>query len=169
MKQERHAKLLPSDHMIEGAELIEGAVLRPAEGSDPAVQALTNAQQAELAAMYGEDQPLVGLHPGIAFTLLLIEDAPVGCIGLQPVAPGVGEIKRLYVDPAFRGWGLSRLLLTHLESQARAQGLTTLRLETGTEQHAALALYTRHGYTPIPAYPPFENEPASRCFTKSLG
>lgn len=148
--------------------MIEGAELRPAAGTDPALQALTRAQQAELAAIYGADQPQVGVHPDITFTLLLIDDTPVGCIGLQPVAPAIGEIKRLYVDPAFRGWGLSRLLLTELEAAARTQGLTTLRLETGTEQQAAITLYTHHGYAPIPAYPPFENEPASLCFAKTL-
>ncbi|WP_432943387.1 GNAT family N-acetyltransferase [Kribbella sp. CA-253562] len=148
--------------------MIDGAHLRPAEATDPALVALTTAQQSELAALYGDDQPLVTPHPDTAFTLLLVDNAPVGCIGLQPVTADLGEIKRLYVEPSSRGWGLSRLLLTHLESQARAQGLTTLRLETGPEQHAAIALYTRHGYHPIPAYPPFEHEPASRCFAKQL-
>ena len=93
-------------------ELIEGVELRAVPGTDPAVVALTTAQQAELGAMYGEDQPLVALHPDISFTLLLLEGTPVGCVGLQPVSPGVGEIKRMYVDPSSRGWGLSRILLT---------------------------------------------------------
>jgi GNAT superfamily N-acetyltransferase len=148
--------------------MIDGAVLLPVESSDPALLALTTAQQAELAALYGDDQPLVTPHPDTSFTLLLVDNTPVGCIGLQPVTADTGEIKRLYVEPSSRGWGLSRLLLTHLETQARAQGLTTLRLETGPEQHAAIALYTRHGYHPIPAYPPFEHEPASLCFAKHL-
>ncbi|MEU4605178.1 GNAT family N-acetyltransferase [Kribbella sp. NPDC023972] len=149
-------------------ELIEGMELRPVPGTDPALVALTTAQQAELAAMYGEDQPLVALHPDISFTLLLLDGVPVGCVGLQPVAPGVGEIKRMYVDPSARGWGLSRVLLNAVESQARATGLIRLRLETGTHQQAAIALYTNHGYTPIPPYPPFENETASLCYAKNL-
>ena len=73
------------------AELIEGMELRAVPGTDPALLALTTAQQAELAAMYGEDQPLVALHPDISFTLLLLDGAPVGCVGLQPVSPGLGE------------------------------------------------------------------------------
>jgi GNAT superfamily N-acetyltransferase len=148
--------------------MIDGAVLRPATSTDAALVALTTAQQAELAALYGEDQPLVTPHPDTAFTLLLVDNTPVGCIGLQPVTTEIGEIKRLYVEPLSRGWGLSRLLLTAVENQAVARGLTTLRLETGTEQHAAIALYTRHGYLPTPAYPPFEHEPASLCFAKHL-
>ena len=148
--------------------LIEGVELEPIAGTDPDLLALTTAQQAELAAVYGDDQPLVGLHPDIEFTVLRSDGTAIGCIGLQPVGPGLGEIKRLYVDPAFRGWGLSRLLLDDLETRARTRGLTTLRLETGTEQREAIALYTRNGYHPTPPYPPFENEPASLCFAKNL-
>ena len=150
------------------AELIEGMELRAVPGTDPALRALTTAQQAELAALYGEDQPLVGLHPDSSFTLLLLDGTPVGCVGLQSVSPGLGEIKRMYVDPSARGWGLSRALLTAVESEARRTGLTRLRLETGIRQLEAIALYTNHGYTPIPPYPPFENEPLSRCYAKDL-
>ncbi len=147
---------------------MEGIDLRPADRTDPAVLALTTAQQAELNAIYGEDQPLVALHPEIEFILLSIEGTPVGCVGLQPISPGLGEIKRMYVAPSSRGRGLSRLLLTEVESLARTKHLSTLRLETGTHQHEAIALYTRNGYTPTPPYPPFETDPASRCFTKNL-
>jgi putative acetyltransferase len=149
-------------------DLIEGIELRAVPGTDPALVTLTTAQQAELAAMYGEDQPLVAVHPDIAFTMLLLDGTPVGCVGLQPVSPGLGEIKRMYVEPSSRGWGLSRILLDVVESAARAAGLTRLRLETGTRQVEAIALYTNHGYTPIPPYPPFETEPASLCFAKNL-
>jgi putative acetyltransferase len=149
-------------------KLIEGMDLLAVPGTDPSLVALTTAQQAELAAMYGEEQPLVALHPDIAFTLLLLDGNPVGCVGLQPVSPGLGEIKRMYVEPSSRGWGLSRVLLDAVEAAARAAGLTRLRLETGTRQVEAIALYTNHGYTPTPPYPPFDNEPASLCFAKDL-
>lgn len=149
-------------------ELIEGMELRAVPSTDPDVLTLASAQQAELALLYGDDQPLVALHPDIAFTLLLLDGTPVGCVGLQPVSPGLGEIKRMYVAPSSRGWGLSRVLLNAVESQARADGLTRLRLETGTLQTEAIALYTNHGYLPTPPYPPFENESASLCYAKNL-
>ena len=149
-------------------ELIEGMELRAVPGSDPAVVALATAQQTELVALYGDDEPVVALLPDIPFTLLLLEGNPVGCVGLQPVSPGLGEIKRMYVDPSARGWGLSRVLLKAVETQARAAGLTRLRLETGIRQVEAIALYTNHGYTAIPPYPPFEHEPASLCYAKDL-
>lgn len=68
-------------------ELMEGVELRHADRTDPAVLALTTAQQTELAALYGEDQPLVALHPDIEFILLTLDGAPVGCVGLQPISP----------------------------------------------------------------------------------
>ena len=148
--------------------VIDGVELRAASSADPEVLGLATAQQAELAAMYGDDQPQVGLHPDIAFTVLVLDGTPVGCVGLQPVSPGVGEIKRMYVVPSARGWGLSGILLDAIETRSRAAGLTRLRLETGTKQTEAIALYTNHGYQPIPPYPPFENEPASRCYAKDL-
>jgi putative acetyltransferase len=150
------------------ADLIEGLDLRTAAATDPTLIALATAQQAELSALYGDDQPQVAVHPDIGFILLLLDGAPVGCVGLQPISPGLGEIKRMYVEPSARGWGLSRILLEAVEAQARRTGLTRLRLETGPRQHEALALYTNHGYTPTPPYPPFEHEPASLCFAKDL-
>jgi GNAT superfamily N-acetyltransferase len=148
--------------------VIEGVELQSVPATDPAIRALVTAQQAELAAMYGEDQPLVALHPDITFTLLTLDGTPVGCVGLQPVAPALGEIKRMYVAPTARGWGLSRILLNAVECQARSTGLTRLRLETGTKHTEAIALYTNHGYHPTPPYPPFETQPASLCYAKDL-
>ncbi|WP_185441789.1 GNAT family N-acetyltransferase [Kribbella qitaiheensis] len=148
--------------------LIDEVELRPAVTTDPDIVTLTTAQQAELAGIYGDDQPLAGLHTDIQFILLLVGGTPVGCVGLQPVAPGLGEIKRMYVEPASRGWGLSRLLLAEAEAKALHLGLTRLRLETGTAQREAVSLYTHRGYTPTPPYPPFEHEPASLCFAKEL-
>ncbi|MFI5734568.1 GNAT family N-acetyltransferase [Kribbella sp. NPDC051587] len=150
------------------ADLIEGLELRTAAATEPALIALAAAQQAELAALYGDDQPQVGLHPDITFILLQLDGTPVGCVGLEPISPGLGELKRMYVEPSARGWGLSRILLKAVEDQARSMSLTRLRLETGPQQHQALALYTNHGYTPTPPYPPFEHEPASLCFAKEL-
>ncbi|MEV6890490.1 MULTISPECIES: GNAT family N-acetyltransferase [Kribbella] len=148
--------------------VIEGVELRAAAPTDPDVLALTAAQQAELAGLYGEDQPPVGLHPDISFTVLTLDGTAAGCVGLQPVAAGLGAIKRMYVAPAARGLRLSRVLLDAVESEARSGGLTTLRLETGHLQVEAIALYTNHGYRPTPPYPPFENSVASACFAKDL-
>lgn len=57
-----------------------------------------------------------------------------------------GEIKRVFVCPAQRGHGLSKLLMQALEQDLMARGITLARLETGIHQPEALALYARLGY-----------------------
>lgn len=57
------------------------------------------------------------------------------------------EVKRLYVDPAFRRRGLATELLFALEDEAAAHGVERLVLETGPRQPEAIALYRALGYT----------------------
>ncbi|MGZ4496016.1 MAG: GNAT family N-acetyltransferase [Nocardioides sp.] len=101
----------------------------------------------------------------------------------QPVATGawrrtsvavegardVAELKRMYVVPAVRGRGVARTLLAHLEQVAREAGIDALVLETGTRQPEAIALYESSGYTPVPGFGYYRDEPLSRCFGKLLG
>lgn len=65
----------------------------------------------------------------------------------------------MYVVPAARGHGVSRALLTGLEQAARTRGWTTLGLETGPLQTAAIALYSSAGYRPIPAFGGYAGDP----------
>jgi putative acetyltransferase len=56
--------------------------------------------------------------------------------------PGLaGELKRMYLLPAWRGGGRARALLAFLEAAGGARGCGCFRLETGIHQHAALAFY----------------------------
>ena len=82
--------------------------------------------------------------------------------------PGVGEVKRMYVEPDMRGRGLSRQILQKLEDTAREFGYTTLRLETGLKQPEAIGLYETAGYGRIPPYGHYVNSPHSVCFEKAL-
>jgi GNAT superfamily N-acetyltransferase len=132
------------------------AHLTPAAWDDPVVQQLTCAQQIEMRDLYdGDIEP--GVKPSasdIAVVLVARDDdgTPVGCGALRPLEPGAAELKRMYVVPAARGRGISRLLLVALEAEAAARGWTTLRLETGNRQPAAVGLYTAAGYRPTEAF-----------------
>ncbi len=71
---------------------------------------------------------------------------PAGGVGVRAVEPGVGQIRRLWVDPVWRGHGIARALMTAAEDAARALGLTDLRLGTGDRQPEAVALYDSSGW-----------------------
>ena len=141
--------------------------LAPAAWDDADVRRLTAAQQAELRARYeGGQEP--GTPPSAAdvAVVLVARDAggeAVGCGALRPLGDGVAEIKRMYVVPAARGRGLSKLVLAGLEAAARDRGWTTLRLETGPRQPEAIALYERAGYRPIPAFGAYVDGPDAGC------
>ena len=77
------------------------------------------------------------------------DDAPVGCGGLRTLAPGVGEIKRMFVTRRARGAGLGRRLLRELEQRAAAHGHRRVRLLTTEVLSEAIALYDAEGYRPV--------------------
>ncbi|MBW8824762.1 MAG: GNAT family N-acetyltransferase [Acidobacteria bacterium] len=72
--------------------------------------------------------------------------------GLRRLEPGIGEIKRMYVEPGARSLGIARRLLRALEDAARRRGLGQVRLDTGPSQPHAKALYLSAGYREIPSY-----------------
>jgi ribosomal protein S18 acetylase RimI-like enzyme len=78
------------------------------------------------------------------------------------------EIKRMYVAPAARGRGLARTMLGHLERTAAASGAEAMILETGTAQPEAMALYESAGYTRIPSFGYYKDQPLNRCYGKPL-
>lgn len=78
------------------------------------------------------------------------------------------ELKRMYVRPQYRGTGVAELLLAGAESAARSAGLPRLILQTGDRQPDAVRFYERNGYGRIPAFPPYDALPYSRCYAKYL-
>lgn len=91
---------------------------------------------------------------------------PVACGALKLHGGAPAEIKRMWVDPAMRGHGLGRRMLTELEHHAAANGATTLRLETNETLTEAISLYRSAGYRDTAA---FNDEPfAHHWFEKHL-
>jgi GNAT superfamily N-acetyltransferase len=102
-----------------------------------------------------------------AWLVAYADGSPVACGGLRTLAPGVGEIKRMFVAAPARGRGLGRRLLRALEQRARAAGHERVRLLTTPMLSEACALYAAEGYTEIErASPP--GRPAEIWLEKAL-
>lgn len=81
------------------------------------------------------------------------ETGAFACVALRPLADsGVGEVKRLFVQPAHRGEGWGGRLVAAILAAARIAGYDELRLDTLDWMHAARALYERVGFAWCPPY-----------------
>lgn len=83
--------------------------------------------------------------PHVGFFVARLGEETVGS-GAVALFDDYAEVKRMYTREAARGRGIGKALLAHLEAEARAAGKPLLRLETGTEQAAAIALYEGCGF-----------------------
>jgi GNAT superfamily N-acetyltransferase len=150
-------------------------------------RALVAALEADLDVRYADDDvAFAHLEPDVAmlaigdddvsppagtFLVAELDGRPVGCAALRPAptgAPGVAEVKRMYVVPEARGRGISRALLGALEDAAAGLGYRRIILETGTRQPEAMALYESAGYSPVENYGGYRDFPMARCFAKDL-
>ena len=88
----------------------------------------------------------------------------MGCGVWQHLAPGVAEVRHLWVAPHARGLGLGRRLLVRLETEAAGHGHRTIRLGTHRALTEAVRLYRGSGYREIP---PYDHSPYNqRAFEK---
>jgi DNA-binding MarR family transcriptional regulator/GNAT superfamily N-acetyltransferase len=95
-----------------------------------------------------------------------LRDEPVGCGALKLHENAPGEIKRMWVAPRARGFGLGRRLLKELERHAEEMGVRVLHLETNQTLSEAIELYRHSGYQEVEA---FNDEPyAHHWFEKRL-
>ena len=113
-----------------------------------------------------DDDERVLRIPNGTLLLLRIERNVVGCGGVRRLDPEVAEIKRMWIDPAWRGFGLGGRLLSELEQRVRAMGHARVVLDTNASLTEAIALYRRHGYEPIERYN--DNPYAHHWFGKDL-
>jgi GNAT superfamily N-acetyltransferase len=86
---------------------------------------------------------------GAAWLVLYEGDVALACGGLRQLAPGVAEIKRMFVTASARGRGHARTLLVELERLAAQDGCERVRLYTTEVLREARGLYSACGYRPV--------------------
>jgi ribosomal protein S18 acetylase RimI-like enzyme len=134
--------------------------VRRVRGDDPEARALVAAMEAWIGERFGPQSPdrtstVVGEEmapPDGAFVVLYEDGQPVAGGGLRRLDEDVAEIKRMFVEPAARGRGHGRRVLSELEAVAAELGYRRLRLDTAQSMTTAIALYRSAGFVDIPDY-----------------
>ena len=101
----------------------------------------------ELATLPGAYAP-----PRGCWLLAHCDGTLAGCGALRPLADGAGELKRLYVRPAFRSFGIGRRLAEAIVAAGDARGYPAIRLDTMPSMKAARRLYRELGFQDTVAY-----------------
>lgn len=87
--------------------------------------------------------------------LLLVEvDGEIaGTISLRKIREDAGEIKRMYVNPKFRGKKLGNLLIEEVIEISQGNEFSKLYLDTAHFMSSAISLYKKYGFKETTAYP----------------
>lgn len=135
-------------------------------------QSLIKLLDKDLRGRYPEDQDEYDQYNKVDqidhVLVAYVDDQLAGCGCFKTYDDEAVEIKRMFVRPEFRGRGISKAILSELETWAKEVGFSKAVLETGTAQEEALGLYQKQGYQRIPNYGQYVNMPNSVCFQKLL-
>lgn len=93
-----------------------------------------------------------------------------GMAALQRLDVHHGELKSMRSAATARGRGAGRALLQHIMNVARAEGLSSLFLETGAEHEfaPARALYASEGFIECGPFADYDEDPLSVFMTRTL-
>jgi putative acetyltransferase len=97
-----------------------------------------------------------------------LNDIPIGCGAFKEFDRSSVEIKRMYVQPNFRGQRIGATILKKLEQLAAELNYAECVLETGKKNPEALHLYQKEGYEIIPNFGQYKNVENSICMKKSI-
>ena len=86
------------------------------------------------------------------FVLARLHGEAVGCGALKRLDGQTGEIKRVWVSPQVRGFGVAERMMQRLECLAREAGFTTVKLDTNRALTEAHGLYRKLGYRETERY-----------------
>jgi putative acetyltransferase len=103
--------------------------------------------EVEIAGLPGRYAP-----PSGDLLLALEGSRPAGCVAMRDRGGGTCAMKRLYVDPEFRGRGVGMLLVEEIIRTAERAGYRRMVLDTLPEMAGAIALYRSFGFVETSPY-----------------
>ena len=108
--------------------------------------------------------------PSRAYFVLLDEGKVVGGIGLAEFDgfPRCCELQKLYLDDRVKGHGYGYDLIRLIEARAREMKYTRIYLETHTNLRAAIHIYEKIGFQPIPRPDCIVHSTMNRFYLKEL-
>lgn len=109
--------------------------------------------------------------PTVSFWSAWVGEDLAGIGALKRLDAERSEIKSMRVDDRFRGQGIGRALLRHIIEEARARGVTSLWLETGSSKDfdPARRLYASEGFTKCRPFGHYVLDAHSTFMTRALG
>ncbi len=107
-----------------------------------------------------ESLPMVHAPPQGSILLARLKGQPVGCAMMRRLDEATCEMKRLFVHPKARGYGVGRALCERLMRLSAERGYKTMRLDTGVHHEEAIPLYRSLGFEMRDAYYPCPPEVA---------
>ena len=140
---------------------------------DPVARELVAEVQQEYVTRYGGPDgavvdPAEFDPPAGVFLVAEVAGEPAGCGAWRVHAPGVVEIKRVYVRPSARRRGLAQAIMSALERSAARAGHRAVVLNSGGRQPEALALYAGLGYGPVPGFGRYADAPGAVFLGREL-
>ncbi|MBF2064121.1 MAG: GNAT family N-acetyltransferase [Calothrix sp. C42_A2020_038] len=107
------------------------------------------------------------LATGGEFWVIEHQKSVVGTGAYYPIERGKNavEIRKMYLLPQVRGFGLGKYLLQHLEETIASHGFEEIWIETASVLAEAVKLYERSGYEPATGV---ETARCDRVYVKQL-
>lgn len=111
-----------------------------------------NDELKNLRKMYGPPH-------GKAFLLKDADENYFGCVAVRKLENQIGEIKRMYLNPKWRGKGYGKILMDIALKATKNLGYKKVRLDTLDTMKSAIAIYKEAGFYEISQYRenPFNN------------
>ena len=109
------------------------------------------------------------LSESISDVLIAYADCKaVGCAGLKRYSDQDVEIKRVWVEPEWRGKHIATALMDQIEDKARQMGFKRAILQTRPIMPDAVGLYESRGYVLVENYPPYDKLDGAICMALDL-